>query len=458
MYAGFRYLDGPRAGAERVAGTDFATIGRHPASDVPFDPERDLEVSVRHAAVFRQGAGFMVRDLGSTNGTFLNGKRVRGDRPLAAGDQLQFGPNGPRLEFSLAADLGLPPRVDTPAPTPAAAPVRPEIFGPRTRTTERIRVEVARRTRPWKWIAAAAVVLAAGAVGGAVWQTRRTAARLEQQRTALLGRVDELLFRLRRARGAAAGISAALDSARQDVATLRGAIANERLSAARLDTLARALADRSERHEVVLAAADLDPATATEPNRPAVAVLVSEFRSGAVESGTAFAVRANHDTVVLATARHLLIDSTGAAAVRTAVIFEGTGQAFLARTIRLADSADAALVTTTVRGGAPVVKGLEGRAAAGEAVAMMGYPFGLDSLGDWRRDGARATGSTGTITGVSADRIAVRGYGTRGSSGSPVFSADGSVVGFVSGRATDATADLVAVPVAAIRRLLDPVR
>ena len=80
MYAHFRYRDGPRQGDTTVVPHDFATIGRHPSSDLSFDATDELQVSVRHAAVFKQGGGFMVRDLGSTNGTYLNGKRVRGDR------------------------------------------------------------------------------------------------------------------------------------------------------------------------------------------------------------------------------------------------------------------------------------------------------------------------------------------------------------------------------------------
>ena len=60
------------AGAE-VELHGWVTIGRSPASDVPLD---DGFVSSTHARVFPRGQYFIVEDLGSTNGTFVNEKRV----------------------------------------------------------------------------------------------------------------------------------------------------------------------------------------------------------------------------------------------------------------------------------------------------------------------------------------------------------------------------------------------
>ena len=55
MRAQLRYLDGALAGQVRVLSTDFATVGRHPTSDLLFDPQRDLDVSARHAGIVRHG-------------------------------------------------------------------------------------------------------------------------------------------------------------------------------------------------------------------------------------------------------------------------------------------------------------------------------------------------------------------------------------------------------------------
>jgi len=455
MYAQFRYLDGPQAGQTRIAASDFATIGRHPSSDVGFDPEGDLQVSVRHAAVFKQGGGFLVRDLGSTNGTFQNGHRVRGDRPLEPGDILQFGPNGPKIEFSIATNLTVPPRVEQPAPVVRR---RPEIFGPRARTTERVRAEVTKQTRPWKWVAAAALVVATTVGALAWWQISRTRSAIEQQRVGLLARVDSLLGQLAQSKASAAGVTKALADARRDAESLRAAIASGSVSTGRLDTLGRELAEQAGHHQAVLSAAALDPTAASKPSVAAVAVVVGEFADGRSFSGTGFGIKRHGDTVWIATAGHLVRDSAGTAASRMAVIFNGSGQAFRAVVARAPDSADAALLVSVIRGGAPVVKGVATSASAGEAVAIVGYPLGLDSLGDWRRKGVAASGSVGTVTAGGEDEILVDGYGTYGSSGSPIFSADGRVVGLVSGRSTEAGGGLVAVTGTVINRLLARVK
>lgn len=65
-----------------------AAIGRH--SSCEFVLRKD-DVSRRHAEVFFQDGGFRLRDLGSTNGSFLNGEKVEDSAPLAAGDKIEIG-------------------------------------------------------------------------------------------------------------------------------------------------------------------------------------------------------------------------------------------------------------------------------------------------------------------------------------------------------------------------------
>ncbi|HEX4621889.1 MAG TPA: adenylate/guanylate cyclase domain-containing protein [Myxococcaceae bacterium] len=62
-------------------------MGRHPANTIRLI---DREVSKEHAAVERVGATFVLRDLGSSNGTFVNGRRVRELR-LREGDEISLG-------------------------------------------------------------------------------------------------------------------------------------------------------------------------------------------------------------------------------------------------------------------------------------------------------------------------------------------------------------------------------
>jgi ATP/maltotriose-dependent transcriptional regulator MalT len=65
------------------------SIGRAESNDVPLP--LDERVSRQHALLERLPAGWSVRDLGSTNGTFVNGERIVRDRALRAGDEIRIG-------------------------------------------------------------------------------------------------------------------------------------------------------------------------------------------------------------------------------------------------------------------------------------------------------------------------------------------------------------------------------
>jgi len=69
-------------------GTMELVIGRSPESDLVVD---DAAVSSRHATIRWDGAQAVVVDLGSANGTFVNGKKLSGSVALANGEQLGFG-------------------------------------------------------------------------------------------------------------------------------------------------------------------------------------------------------------------------------------------------------------------------------------------------------------------------------------------------------------------------------
>ncbi|MET8942615.1 DUF1707 and FHA domain-containing protein [Streptomyces sp. NPDC004542] len=71
-------------------------IGRDPASGLRLTHET---VSRVHAELRRQGGMWVLRDLGSTNGTTVNGRRVTGAAVVREGDQIAFG----RMAFRLAA-------------------------------------------------------------------------------------------------------------------------------------------------------------------------------------------------------------------------------------------------------------------------------------------------------------------------------------------------------------------
>jgi pSer/pThr/pTyr-binding forkhead associated (FHA) protein len=67
---------------------DELTIGRAPGCQVTLD---DTFVSQLHARLFRRDGRYLVEDLGSTNGTYLNREKVAGPVAIRSGDLLQVG-------------------------------------------------------------------------------------------------------------------------------------------------------------------------------------------------------------------------------------------------------------------------------------------------------------------------------------------------------------------------------
>jgi pSer/pThr/pTyr-binding forkhead associated (FHA) protein len=78
---------GPNAGSRFLLDKDLTTVGRHPDSDIFLD---DVTVSRRHAEFSRTGDGFVVRDVGSLNGTYLNRERIE-TTVVHSGDEVQVG-------------------------------------------------------------------------------------------------------------------------------------------------------------------------------------------------------------------------------------------------------------------------------------------------------------------------------------------------------------------------------
>jgi pSer/pThr/pTyr-binding forkhead associated (FHA) protein len=78
---------GVREGETIAFNSDVLTIGRSPQSDLFLD---DVTVSRHHARVIRDDNSYLVEDLNSLNGTYVNRKRIERDR-LSDGDELQIG-------------------------------------------------------------------------------------------------------------------------------------------------------------------------------------------------------------------------------------------------------------------------------------------------------------------------------------------------------------------------------
>src|SRR5437868_1103506 len=98
---GFVEVRGPEGTRLVELTNDRSSLGRASTNDVVvlLDPT----VSRLHAVIERYPTGFCVRDLGSANGTFVNGEPVRGETRLRTGDELRLG-SSRRTFFAVGDD------------------------------------------------------------------------------------------------------------------------------------------------------------------------------------------------------------------------------------------------------------------------------------------------------------------------------------------------------------------
>ncbi len=75
-------------GKRLVVGPTGATLGRSRQCDVVLE---DPNVSRQHAEIRPRGGSWVLSDLGSTNGSCLNGRRIEGSEVLKAGDEIEVG-------------------------------------------------------------------------------------------------------------------------------------------------------------------------------------------------------------------------------------------------------------------------------------------------------------------------------------------------------------------------------
>ena len=111
------------------------SLGRHPDSSIQI---LDKIVSKEHCRILLEGDTWLLEDLDSLNGTFLNGARLSGKRPLLHGDEFSLGATRARFELEARERNGVPDTVQRSAPSrpPAAEPVRAEMSqAPRVRSS-----------------------------------------------------------------------------------------------------------------------------------------------------------------------------------------------------------------------------------------------------------------------------------------------------------------------------------
>jgi len=109
------------------------SLGRDLSNDIFIS---DADVSRKHARLVQQGDGYLLEDLGSTNGTFINGSRLTAAQYLQSGDLIKFGESVelayelPGFDAQATVLAGLkpeytPPPVSDEIPDPMPIPVPP---------------------------------------------------------------------------------------------------------------------------------------------------------------------------------------------------------------------------------------------------------------------------------------------------------------------------------------------
>ena len=120
------HLTGSLQGTASMSPKAVIRIGRGEDCDVRFDAHRDTRVSNHHAEIRFEEGRYVVVDVGSSNGTFVNGKLVR-THALRSGDKIVFGAQGgPEVRFEVEESFGRPMRSNghavAPMPPPQAPP------------------------------------------------------------------------------------------------------------------------------------------------------------------------------------------------------------------------------------------------------------------------------------------------------------------------------------------------
>jgi len=460
-------LSGGRAHAVEPIKGAVASIGRHPTCQIRLDAERDTEVASRHAVVQQKDGVWVLRDLGSMQGTYLNGQRIAEEQPLNDGDLLRLGATGPEIQFLLSdrAQVAEPSRDPTPAqpakPMMTAEELEEILADEQAGQLARDAAAAARKRRLVQIVGGVVVAVALVVAGSLFWQ-RREARRVEEAaRLLLLSQADSMMASVAAVDVASPFMRASLDSARTAAARLRASLVDAGQNAGASASIMQSLDSAISRERDIADAAEFNPETAATGSAPAVGLVIAEYGDGRTALASGFAIRRDGTGGVLLTTRGVVLNAAGEPPVQLQVLMPGMAQPVAARVLRTHAVEDIALLRVQQRGGIPVVPGLAWRTppvTTGRPVAIVGYPppIEIPARNDWRQFTLASTTTTGTVALLTAGFITVDGWGAPVSAGSPVIDDEGLVAGIVSSAAPSAGGRLYdAVPVVFALELLD---
>lgn len=417
-----RIQTGARAGQVLHFDKPVVVIGRSEGVDLRFDVRKDLDVSGRHAEIRFGDGTYTIHDTGSTNGTFVNGARVQsgGSQTLRAGDRVQFGGDGPEIEIRIHRGMRTP-----------------------SSTEERIAVAVQKQTAGMRRILISAVVLLALGLAGAYAIGQRTSRRQVEELRRMLAMNDSVAAILQGGmRGTDTALVTELQRKNQALRAALGSASTDQMR----DSLHRAIeANEAQLRRMV----QMDLPAINTRNSPAVAILISQM-GGLNFAGTGFAI--TPDGLML-TNRHNVRNDRGESASRIAVKFVNTGEWLPAHVVKVSDVDEEDLALIQVEGAGPfvAVEGVSSGADVTEGISVvtLGFPLGYETPQEGQGNDfiAKSTLNPGTVSKRTSSVLQIDSYASHGSSGSPVFSARGLVVGVVFGGQREAGGRIVfAVP------------
>ena len=409
-----RILTGARAGQVDRFDKPVVVVGRHATVDLRFSPEKDLDVSGRHAEIRESEGRRTITDLGSTNGTFVNGAKIEGTVELKDGDHVMFGAKGPDTEIR-TVQLGI-------SETPRL---------PKRSTEERIAVAVSKQTAGLKRYMVAVALLMVVAGGIAYAMARRESTRRVEELRKLLASNDSMRVVLMGSMRAS-GDTSLLNEIQRKIAALQQRLPGATSDAERAQI--KGEIELNERQLRRMVQMDLPAIHAT--NAPAVALIVSKI-GGQAFAGSGFSITTDG---LIVTNRHNVKDENGTVATALAVKFTNTGDWLPAHIVRVSDAPneDLALIQMDRGGPFPIVQGVSAGvtdASEGMSVVTIGFPLGYDTPmeGEGNDFIAKATLNPGTVSKRTSSVLQIDSYAAHGSSGSPVFSTRGYVIGVVWG-------------------------
>ena len=464
-------------------------LGRGRECEVqPVGPTDTIVSRVHAELTVGSTGGLVIRDVGSTNGTFVNDEPVIEPVPIRLGDRIMLGKGGPVL---IVEGIGTAPQLP-------GAPRRSHV-GPKTlRAMIGAAIAKAKR-RLAAWVALLVLFFGAGVYGvywlvsGEVQETereRRTASDSTRAETERLRRelgaaraaaapatlVESLRVKLQAAEASTADLRATLARAQAALSSQLAAGEERRLAAqaevqrlrdelaaterrapspATIDSLRRAVTAAEQQTQgldaKLRAIRGSDFATIAQQSQGAVGLVTVSFGHD-YYSGTAFAITGDG---YLLTNWHVVTDSQRPRADTIWVTMADQAQARLADVVATSQQRDIAVLK--VRGyQGPYLSAVDWtgtRARQGEPAALIGYPAG-SGFARLRSAVVRTSMTAGIISRATEDVIQFDGMTIGGSSGSPLFNANGAVIAIHRAGLPQAPGFALSVPIKHVVPLL----